>query len=178
MSWMEVLSIAGTGLFVGLPGLTLPFLAIYLVHDFLGRRQGNRDPMLGSKLLTTMGMTLAGQLVLAGLAVIAASMGESSPEGWIKTGAGLVLAGAVIGAFPTYLYLARVHRVGGARIGHQALGLNALAVSLAFAVLVIIASQGLFHDEDVIQPAAAGLIYGLAMLGTGIGLVRSSRALP
>ena len=128
MGMFEALSMAGTSLaMITLPALLLPFLYIYLLHDYSGRREGKRDPMLGAKVFTTLLMTLCGQLALSGLALIGvAVVTEGSGEFLTKTGAGLITAGVIVGSYPTFLYFTKVRSPAGANVAHQALGLNAL----------------------------------------------------
>jgi hypothetical protein len=174
MGWFEMMAMAGPAFFMVLPGLALPFLYIYLVHDYAGRRQGDRDPALGSKVFTTLVMTLAGQLALAGLAIAAAAIAADGPsEGPVKTGIGLGLAGLIVGAFPTFLYVTRVRGQGAARVGHQALGLNALFAGMAFAGAVVISCQALVHGEKLGQPVAVAVVYGAAMVALGLRLQQS-----
>src|SRR5690606_19104941 len=119
------------------------------------------DPLLGSKVFTTLMMTVAGQLVLAGLAFIAVGLvGDGDSSFVIKTGFGLELAGLVVGVFPTVLYYTRVRTSAGARIAHQALGLNALLAGIVFTAMFVVASQGLVHSGDVAEPLAVAMIYG------------------
>ncbi len=50
-----MMSMAGMSILLfALPALLLPFLYIYLLHDYSGRREGKRDPMLGAKVFTTL----------------------------------------------------------------------------------------------------------------------------
>lgn len=173
MSFLEILPLASTGIFLAIPALMLPFLYIYLVHDYAGRRQGDRDPLLGAKVFSTLIMTVAAQLALAGVATVAAAVAGGGPKEFaVKTGAAMALAGIIVGAFPAYLYFARVRTAGGARIGHQALGLNALFAGVAFAIAVVVGCQALFHGEKAAEVVAIALIYGAAMIGCGLGLQR------
>jgi hypothetical protein len=175
MGMFEMMTMASSGiLMMILPGLALPFLYIYLVHDYAGRREGNRDPLLGSKVFTTLMMTVAGQLMLAGLAFIAVGLASEGDSSYlIKSGFGLELAGLVIGVFPTVLYYTRVRTVAGARVAHQALGLNALLAGIVFTITFVVACQGLVHSGDVAEPLAVAVIYGLAMIITGLRLQHS-----
>jgi hypothetical protein len=175
MGMIEVMSMAGTSLLmVALPGLLMPFLYIYLIHDYSGRRQGKRDPMLGAKVFTALLMTLCGQLALAGVTFIGvAIVMEGSGEYLTKTGAGLITAGVIVGAYPTFLYFTKVRSPTGANIAHQALGLNALVSGMAFLGGAIVLSQALFHDADLAEPAVVTAIYGSAMAATASLLMKA-----
>lgn len=176
MSPFELYSIAGSAmLFALMPAFALPFLYIYLVHDYAGRRTGQRDPLLGSKIFTTMMMSAGGQLVLGGLAMASISaVGDGDAEFGVKTGMGMVLAGVLVGALPTALYFTRIHTSGGARVAHQALGLNALLCGMVFMGGVIGLSQEIVHSgNDKAEPALLVLIYGTAMAIMAFRLVQS-----
>lgn len=173
MGMFELMSIASTGFIFLIPALTLPFLYIYLVHDYAGRRQGDRDPRLGAKVFCALTMTIAGQLVLGGIAAVGVAVVDGHMPSIMKTGSGLVLAGVIVGLFPTFFYFARVRTEGGARIGHQALGLNALMSGIAFAGAVVAACQAAFHDGEVKQLAVVAAVYGTAMVVAGLRLEKS-----
>ncbi len=171
----EMMSMMGTSFFmVALPVLLLPFLYIYLLHDYSGRREGKRDPMLGSKVFATLLMTLCAQLALAGVALIGVALvTEGSGEWLTKTGAGLILAGVIVGAYPTFLYYTKIRTPTGANIAHQALGLNALFAGMTFMGAAIVLSQALFHDGDIAEAAVITGIYGVAMALTGSLLTKT-----
>ena len=173
MGMLEMMSMAGGGLVFALPALMMPFLYIYLVHDYSGRREGKRDPMLGSKVFTTLLMTLCWQLALAGVAFIGVSIVvEGSGEYLAKTGGGLITAGVIVGAYPTFLYITKVRSPTGANIAHQALGLNALLTGMVFLAAAIMLSQALFHDGDLAEAAMVTAIYGAAMAATASQLLK------
>jgi hypothetical protein len=172
MHWMEIMTIAGSGLVFALPAFLLPFLVIYLVHDFIGRRDRSRDPLLGAKLFTTMIMSLGGQLLLAGLATIGVGVTGTGPEELTRTGAALALAGVLVAGYPALLHAARLRGTSGARVGHQVLGLNAILVSLAFAGFTVWTCQAVIHEADAAEPAVAAAIYGVAMVVCGFLLQR------
>jgi hypothetical protein len=176
MHWMEIMTIASSGLVFGLPALLVPFLVIYLVHDFIGRRDRSRDPLLGSKLFTTMIMSVGVQLVLAGVTFVGVDAAGTVPEELTRTGAALALAGVLVAGYPALLYAARLRGTGGAPIGRQVLGLNTILVSLAFAGFTVWTCQAVIHESDAAQPAVAAAIYGVAMVVSGFLLQR--RALP
>lgn len=176
MGMFEMMAMASSGILMAvLPGFALPFLYIYLVHDYAGRREGNRDPLLGSKVFTTLMMTLAVQLALAGGALVLVSIvGDGNTDNLFKTGLGFILAGTVVGVFPAVLYYTRVRTHAGARVAHQALGLNALLFGIAFTAMVVVASQGIFHESEVVaEPLSVAALYGAAMIFAGIRLQQS-----
>lgn len=173
---IEVMSMMGASAIVFmLPMLLLPFLCIYLLHDYSGRREGRRDPMLGAKVFTTLLMTMSAQIALLGLTIVAVSQVTdiSSSEHFAKTGGGLLLAGFLVGVYPTGLYFAKVRSQVGANIAHQAVGLNALLAGVAFMGATVALSQSLFHDANIAELAVIAAIYGGAMACAGWLLLKS-----
>jgi hypothetical protein len=175
MGAAEILMMSGGPMLaMFLPGLAVPFLYIYLLHDYTGRRTGTRDPLLGAKIATTLMMTIGGQLALAGLAMVAISVvGDGDTSGTMKSGFGMLLAGGIVAALPTVLYLTRIRTEGGARVGHQALGLNAILTAAVFTGAVIVACQAVFHDFAVAEALAVALVYGPAMVVSFLRLLAS-----
>jgi hypothetical protein len=119
-------------------------------------------------------MTVCAQLALAGLTFIGiAIVTEGSGEYLTKTGAGLITAGIIVGAYPTFLYFTKVRSPSGANIAHQALGLNALVAGMAFLAAAVALCQSLFHDGDLAELAVVTAIYGAAMAATASRLLKA-----
>jgi hypothetical protein len=170
----EIFSAVGAMALVWItPAVALPFLYIYLLQDFQGRRAGTRDPLLGTKILLTFLMTIGCQLGLAGLALLATSVVGDGGAFARKTGLGMMLGGAITGAFPAFVYLTRIGMGTGERIGHTALGLNAVITGLVSTMFVTVTSIAVFHSESLAESAAVAVIYLAATIGAILRLLHS-----
>jgi hypothetical protein len=170
----ELLMMGGAAMMIWIiPAVLLPFLYLYLLQDLAGRREGTRDPNLGTQVMLTALMTVGVQLAVGGLAMIAGSIPAEHGDDIRKTGSGLLLGGLIAGAFPTYIYMTRVRAESVSRIGHKALGLNAAVFGLAFTAIATIVSIAMFHEEDIGEPIAVAIVYLAASVVSVLKLTNS-----
>ncbi len=154
-------------LIYGAPVLLLAFLLIYVLEHVDGKRSGERDPMLGVKVLLTLLMTFSFQVAVLGTAWLLASLFQDSPGDELKTALGAILGGLLAGAPSAFVWFNRFHGDANQRVRRQALGLNAILAGLVYTVSITMAMV-------IIVGGSAGaswpLSFAIVYLGAGVAL--------
>jgi hypothetical protein len=154
-------------------GVVLAFLAVYLIVAFVliyfaadrqGRTEGARDPALGARVMTSFLLTLAGQVVVAGLAILGAAMVEGGDGSKMaaKVALGLILGGGLACGLPLALRRRIAALSAGARdlVSRKAWGVNAIIAGLASAAGLIGCMTSLVATEHVgVSIVLATLVY-------------------
>lgn len=144
-----------------MPMFLTAFLVIYLLGIF-DRRSGERDPMLGVKVLLTLLMSVSFHLVLLGVAILVAIILDDKADDAFKKAGGLLIGGGVSGAYSLGVYFARVHGQGNLRVVRQTLGLNAISTGGVFiAALTMVITMVINDTEGTSWPASFTIVYFL-----------------
>ncbi|MBW3543957.1 MAG: hypothetical protein KY476_27220 [Planctomycetes bacterium] len=143
------------------PALLAAFLVVYILGAVRARAAGP-DPLLGVKVLLTLLISLAFQIVTLGLYLFLAGLFNGNIEAGFKQGFSLILGGIAGGAYPAIVFLKKVGYDPHEQIQRQAIGLNALLTGLVFVVNVAMVFYLVLNDANVAAAFAAVFAYGAA----------------
>lgn len=143
--------------------LFVPFVIMYILEEIRGRRAGDRDPHLGAKLVSTLFLSIAFQVALAGLTALLVSLVDDrlGNESVTKNAIGLLFGGVAAGVMPLVVYR-RVAGDGHGRFARQALGVNAIITGSVASVALIGTSLVIFNEGRLAAMVTVDVIYGIA----------------
>lgn len=145
--------------------LFVPFVIMYILEEIRGRRAGDRDPLLGAKLVSTLFLSVAFQVALAGLTAVLAALVDDriGGETVTKNAIGLLFGGVAAGVMPLLIYR-RVAGNGHGRFARQALGINAIITGAVATVALISTSMVIFNEGRLAALITVDLVYAIATM--------------
>ena len=174
--------LTGYFLYIAVGFLIVPFLIVYVLEDLGGRRSGNRDGHLGTKVWLTFLMSVSGQVVLAGVAFLLALMLDESLSRfdeesrlW-KTAWGLIVGGLLASSYPIVIHRFCVPRRGPAAVFRKAIGINGFLTGMVFTIAIVVTVVLFFQgaDSGAGTAAAIAIVYSVATIILGGVLTRRS----
>ena len=168
--------VSGTAILVPYLALSalLPFGIIYIMGVLRGRN-GDKDPLLGAKVISCLLMTVAFQIFLLGTTIFIETLldggggqfgrGMNVDEQQRKTATALCLSGLLVGAYAYYIFRNRASATGDGQVFRQASGLNAITTGLVAVVSLTSFLVAMFNESTF--TAVASLFAALVTYGAG-----------
>jgi len=180
-------------LYIGI-GVAWAFVLVYILGWVRGMR-GEKDPLLGGKVIYSMLFTIGLQVLLVGVATLVPAiikndsgdlngmqyMAESEQSKPLAQPLALILSGAIIGLYGLGMIYGLSRRgVGDSQVFRQSMGLNAVVSGLVCSGALVIWFMALFKDgfdmEEQIDVIWLMLIYFIGHVFCVLPVIRMIQA--
>ena len=180
-------------LYIGI-GVAWAFVLVYILGWVRGMR-GEKDPLLGGKVIYSMLFTIGLQVLLVGVATLVPAiikndsgdlngmqyMAESEQSKPLAQPLALILSGAIIGLYGLGMIYGLSRRgVGDSQVFRQSMGLNAVVSGLVCSGALVIWFMALFKDgfdmEEQIDVIWLMLIYFIGHIFCVLPVIRMIQA--
>ena len=180
-------------LYIGI-GVAWAFVLVYILGWVRGLR-GEKDPLLGGKVIYSMLFTIGLQVLLVGVATLVPAiikndsgdlngmqyMAESEQSKPLAQPLALILSGAIIGLYGLGMVYGLSRRgVGDSQVFRQSMGLNAVVSGLVCSGALVIWFMALFKDgfdmEEQIDVIWLMLIYFIGHIFCVLPVIRMIQA--
>ena len=180
-------------LYIGI-GVAWAFVLVYILGWVRGMR-GEKDPLLGGKVIYSMLFTIGLQVLLVGVATLVPAiikndsgdlngmqyMAESEQSKPLAQPLALILSGAIIGLYGLGMVYGLSRRgVGDSQVFRQSMGLNAVVSGLVCSGALVIWFMALFKDgfdmEEQIDVIWLMLIYFIGHIFCVLPVIRMIQA--
>ena len=148
----------------------LPFGIIYIMGVLRGRN-GDKDPLLGAKVISCLLLTVAFQIFLLGTTIFIETLIDGGgdhmrmDEQQRKTAMALCLSGLLVGAYAYYIFRNRASATGDGQVFRQASGLNAITTGLVAVISLTSFLVAMFNESPFV--AVASMFASLVTYGAG-----------
>ncbi|MFP6752466.1 MAG: hypothetical protein VB855_12365 [Pirellulaceae bacterium] len=170
-------SVWNTGVMVPYLAITIlvPFSFIYFL-GFLRGKNGDKDALLGAKVVSCLLLTLALQILLMGVnGILETILDKLSGKDvlyrgsvtvamlQIRTSLAYCLSAFLVGGYSYYVYRYRASQTGDGQVFRQASGLNAITTSLVVVVTLTVLLSAVFNDAELVYRSrliSTVIVYG------------------
>jgi hypothetical protein len=170
-------SVWNTGVMVPYLAITIliPFSFIYFL-GFLRGKNGNKDALLGAKVVSCLLLTLSLQILLMGVNGLLETVidklagtdvryrdGVTVATLQIRTSLAYCVSALLVGSYSCYVYRFRASKTGDGQVFRQASGLNAITTSLVVVVTLTVLLSAVFNEARLVYRSrlmATVIVYG------------------